>query len=734
MAAMRARGRLLTVVVTSVALVLVVSAGAAAPAAVDPSFAPGAAFDAGLQPTDSLVADFNGDHRPDLAVANCFTDVNSATGDPITSSDVRVLLGDGAGGFQRGPAPPLPAGAMTCSLASADFDGGGAPDLAVAISSGQAVAILLGDGAGGFAAAPGSPVAVAGTPKSVVAADVSGDGRPDLVVPVADSTGRVTGIEILVGNGSGGFAGAPGSPVPILAGKSLSVAVADLTGDGKADLAVANTNRNEISLLRGDGTGRFAPAAPIAALRGPHAITPGDFDGNGKLDLAALTSNGVAILLGDGSGAFHAAPGSPVTGGYHLAVADLNGDGRSDLVTGSVSVRMATGGGRFRPAAFSPFTAQAGAGLATGDFDGDGRIDIAGLTAGAPYWPVGPRGSVVLLQTESAPSARPARALRARDAVVETRRPITALAADGNRFAACAGFAIAWRALGRTPVSFKGGEYGACYDIAVSADRVSWTQGTGCGNTSCAEAVMVGKLSGGKRRNVDEQENDCGAGPCFPTGYWISQLLGAGPVIAWNDWAVDCVAGCDEEAPPDFGTYRISGQSLQSLYGGKRHSVRHDSTGHPLLAVGGGRMAMQAGTKVLVLKPNGARVVSVDAPDLESVALSQTELAVAGRAALRLYDPANGHLRKAIPLGPNATLSLAGVTSSLAMLRGDDVLELVRLSDGAIVSLPLKASAAKGLVDAKLTKAGLFYAYNLAKGQKKGRIVFEPTSRLLARF
>jgi len=731
---MRAKGRLLTAVATSVALVLVVSAGAALTAAVDPSFAPGVAFDAGLKPTDSLVADFNGDHKPDLAVANCFNGINSVDGSPVTASDVRILLGDGAGGFSRGPAPPLPAGSMTCSLASADFNSGGAPDLAVAISSGKAVAILLGNGAGGFTAAPGSPVPVGGTPKRAVAADLSGDGRQDLVVPVADPTGRVTGIEILVGDGSGGFAEAPGSPVPILAGKALSLAVADFDGDGKADLAVANTNRNEISLLRGDGTGRFAPAETIASVRGPHAIAPGDFDGNGKLDLAALVSNGVAILLGDGSGAFHAAPQSPVPGSYHLAAADLNGDGRSDLVTDSVSVRVATGGGRFRPVTFSSFPAQAGAGLATGDFDGDGRLDIAALTEGAPYWPVGPRGSVVLLQTASAPRARPGRAFRARDAVVETRNRITAFAADGNRFAACAGLPTAWSAPGRAPVTFKAGEYGSCYDVAVSADRLAWTQDAGCGNTSCAEAVMVAKLSGGKRRDVDEAENDCGAGDCFPTGVWISQLLGAGPLIAWNDWTVDCTVGCDDDAPPDFGTYRISGQSLQSFYGGKRRNVRHDSTGHPLLAVGGGRMAMQVGTKVLVLKSNGARVASVDAPDLESVALSKSRLAVAGRAALRLYDPTNGHLRKAIPLGPNATLTLAGITSRLALLRGEHVLALVRLKSGAIVSLPLKANAAQRVVEAKLTNAGLFYAYNVAKGRAKGRIVFEPTSRLLARF
>jgi hypothetical protein len=128
------------------------------------------------------------------------------------------------------------------SLASADFNGDNAPDLAVAISSGSAVAILLGDGTGHFTAAPGSPVPVGGAPTSVVAANVTGDGRPDLVVAVYDpASRRVTGFEILLGDGSGGFAEAPGSPVAILAASSVAVTAADLEGDGKADLAVANT-------------------------------------------------------------------------------------------------------------------------------------------------------------------------------------------------------------------------------------------------------------------------------------------------------------------------------------------------------------------------------------------------------------------------------------------------------------------------------------------------------------
>src|SRR6266516_987987 len=344
-------------------LILVVTAGAAGTAVVDPSFVPGPAFDAGYAPTGVAVADFNRDHVPDLAVANCLDEVD-ADGIPERGSEVTILLGDGSGGVRPGAPPPLPAGAWTCSLASADFNGDGSPDLAVMDSVAKTIAILLGDGTGHFAPAGGSPGHVNGTPRSVVAADVNGDGRPDLVVPVANSSGRVTGIEVLLGDGSGGFSEAPGSPVSILAGADISVAVADLDGDGKADLAVANTQKNEISVLRGAGTGAFGPLTTVGSARNPHDIAIGDFDGNGKPDLAALVSNGVAVLLGDGLGSFHAPAGSPLPGsGDDLAVADLNGDGKSDIATssadgGSVSVWVATGGGAFRPAAFSPFAAE----------------------------------------------------------------------------------------------------------------------------------------------------------------------------------------------------------------------------------------------------------------------------------------------------------------------------------------------------------------------------------------
>jgi hypothetical protein len=713
------------------ALILVVSAGAAETAA-DPAFVPGPSFDAGYAPAEAVVADFNRDQKPDLAVANCVDSWD--WGDEQIGSDVEILLGDGNGGVRPGTPPPLPRDAFMCSLATADLNGDGAPDLAIVDSAGKDVLILLGDGTGHFAPAGGSPIQAGGSPTSVVAADVNADGRPDLVIPVADSSGRITGIAILLGNGAGGFAQAPGSPVSILAGNSLSVAVADLDGDGKMDLAVANTARNEFSLLRGDGTGGFGAPVIVGTARRPGKIAVGDFDGNGKPDLASLLEYGVAILLGDGTGNFHAAPGPALNYyGTDLAVADLNGDGKSDLATSSeggvVSVFAANGDGTVHSAQFSPFAADNGLRIAAADFDGDGRTDIAALSADGVSWPVGPNRSSVLLQTESAPTARPGHARRG-DRTVRTRKAITALAADGNHAAVCTGrHPLAWTP-GGARITFKAKGYGCYYDVAVGGRTVAWTADTHCGNTECTAVAFVAKLSGGGSKAVDGEQNDCGAGPCIPTGTWIRQLLGGGPLIAWNDWYVDCTAKCGEEQQA-FARYGVRHQTLRRYYRGRMAHVREERVAHPLLAVGAGRMALQVGGRINLLKPSGARVASVTAANVRSVALSQTELGIVGRSALGVYNPATGHVRKSIALGPNAVLQLAGINSRVALLRDSHSLELVRLSDGAIVSLQLAAKVARHLVGAQLTSAGLFYAYNARSG---GRIVFEPLAKLLARF
>jgi hypothetical protein len=134
-----------------------------------------------------------------------------------------------------------------------------------------------------------------------------------------------------------------------------------------------------------------------------------------------------------------------------------------------------------------------------------------------------------------------------------------------------------------------------------------------------------------------------------------------------------------------------------------------------------------------VLAPSGRRVATVPAQngDLpQSIALSRTRLAVARWSrTLELYNPRDGTKTRSLRLGPAATLELAGVNAKLALLRGSQRLVLVRLTDGKLLSLPLHA-----IIDPTLTEAGLFYAYNLPRAREKGRIAFEPTAKLLARF
>jgi hypothetical protein len=148
-------------------------------------------------------------------------------------------------------------------------------------------------------------------------------------------------------------------------------------------------------------------------------------------------------------------------------------------------------------------------------------------------------------------------------------------------------------------------------------------------------------------------------------------------------------------------------------------------------------MAVVAGGAVRVLAPSGAIVASVPDPagdPARAVALGASRPAVERSSALDLYSPRTGEMTTSLGLGPAAALRLVAVNSKLALLHGPRRLVLVRLSGGKLASLPLRSAAGQPLVDVKLTEAGLFFAYNLHAGAKKGRVAFVPTAELQRRF
>ncbi len=645
------------------------------------------------------------------------------------------------------------------AVETADLNGDGHADLAVANGASENVTVLLGNGTGGFGAAPGSPVRVGGGTGDLALGDLNGDGDVDLAVPVWQNNWRVA---ILLGDGAGSFAPAPGSPV-ILGARSgtTEIALADLNRDGRRDLVVANTDSRTLSVRFGDGLGGFGAARPVAAGNAPSSLAVADLNADGILDLAVGTEASdaggfrprLAVLLGNGSGGFRHAAGSPkaVPGSpTSVEVADVNADRRLDLAVAnsdadSVTVLIGTGAGRFRPATDSPFPAPPPTQLSAADLNADGKVDFA---------VAGPQGFLVLFRTSATPAIVRGRTLSGRpNAQFSTRGLITKLAAEGNRAAVkvtgrggrSCGRIVVWTAPGRRSKSFSTNNPGCvsilcqrgsgCLDeLALGGGQVAWISRSGGNNLELM--VNAARLSGGAPRRIENAFNGAGAGG-DQKGQWVGQLLGGGSLLAYHAWSVVCDSPDEFACDEGRATLISTNERIVRISAGRRLVVKRGADSRGLRAVGGGRMALETNGAIAVLGQSGARVASIAAvpgDTTRALALSRTRLAVKRTFALDLYNPANGAKVKSIPLGPAAALQLTGVNSRVALLRGPRRLVLVRLSDGKLIALPLPAGRAATIVDARLTEAGLFYAYNVARGPARGRVVFEPTARLLARF
>jgi alkyl hydroperoxide reductase subunit AhpC len=359
--------------------------------------APGSPIKVGPMAGDPVIADSNHDGNLDIILA-CGTCCGSPP-DPL-SGHVQILLGDGRGGFKPAQGSPIPVGSSARKVAVGDANRDGHLDIFVAQHESYEVVDLLGDGRGGFKPAPGSPfVAASGShvhPRAhthaITTGDVNGDGNLDILTTNANDHS----VSVLLGDGKGGFA--PSSASPIKAGRHPydTVVLSDVNNDGKADIVTPNLIGNAAMVMLGDGNAGFRPAsgAPFALGPRPGYVAVADINDDGKADLVATHDDDplVAVLLGDGKGGFDHAPESPLRPSiavWGVAVADLNGDGKKDLAMGAqldqgVTVMLGDGKGGFVTAANSPMPSGKRANyVAVADLNRDGKLDVVASSYGS---------------------------------------------------------------------------------------------------------------------------------------------------------------------------------------------------------------------------------------------------------------------------------------------------------------------------------------------------------------
>lgn len=334
----------------------------------------------GKGPGPMAVADLNHDSKPDIIVAN--TD----------DGTISVLLGDGKGQFSPAAGSPFPCGKNPNDIAVADMNGDGTPDLVIANTQTPYITILLGNGKGGFQPSARSPFATKSYPHphGVAVGDFLGNGKPAVVT---DSWGN-SQILLMPSDGRGNLL-LPGKFFSADLRSDAGVRVADFNNDGHLDIVTTSQRDNSVGLLLGDGKGGFrsAPGSPFAAGAESWSFAVEDINGDGnpdvivtpyERDLADPKQLGVTVLLGDGKGGFTTMRGSPFSltgckGPARVAARDVNGDGITDLVVtcaqnDRVMFFLGRQGGSFRTLSRGVPTGWSG--IAIADLYGDGRNEV----------------------------------------------------------------------------------------------------------------------------------------------------------------------------------------------------------------------------------------------------------------------------------------------------------------------------------------------------------------------
>ena len=344
------------------------------------TFQPQHTYSTGFGPQSVILADVSGDGKLDIVLADSGV---LGTG---PKPGFCVLLGNGNGTFGPDQTYSSGTGWSVVSLAVADVDSDGKPDIILGSGRPNGSGILtVFLGSAGFFQSP-QTFTCDDWPVAIAAADVNGDGKPDLIA-CGEYYNRVCE---LLGNGNGSFQVQQTFAVGLT--PRSSVIATDLNGDGIADVIVANSGSNDLSVLLSNGNGTFRPAQNFLAGTKPFAIAAADINGDGKLDVTIADYSGgaygnglAAVLVGNGNGTFQFRQVAVMTLPSAIGAADVNGDGRTDLIVGnignayqksSISLLLGNGDGTFQSqqtftTVFSPES------IAVADFNGDGRPDLA---------------------------------------------------------------------------------------------------------------------------------------------------------------------------------------------------------------------------------------------------------------------------------------------------------------------------------------------------------------------
>jgi hypothetical protein len=272
----------------------------------------------------------------------------------------------------------LPTGSNPIAVVIGDFNNDGIQDMAAAENGTGNISVRLGNGTG-FNSATNAPGGL--NPTALATGDFNRDGKQDLLLAL----GSLNVLSMKLGNGNGTFN--PATSVST-GNNPVSITTGDFNNDGKTDWAVAAANSNSINVYLGDGAGNYTQPGDITTLSNPRGVVTGDFnnDGNQDLAFACQTASSIIVRFGNGTGQFptynqFSTPGQPQS----LVAADFNGDSNMDLAYGVFNsfisyVRLGNASGSF--SATSDINISTGTSvksLSTGDFNGDGIIDL--LTA-----------------------------------------------------------------------------------------------------------------------------------------------------------------------------------------------------------------------------------------------------------------------------------------------------------------------------------------------------------------